>query len=127
VVSAGSTVSKEAVGERFLRAVERQDWAELEACFSADLQFRALIPPGVREGSDATSAAGYFKRWFGDADALVLVAADVRTVEDRLSISYRFRAHEDRWYAIEQTAYCDVGAGRIERMDLLCSGFRPET
>jgi hypothetical protein len=91
------------------------------------VQFRALIPPGVREGSDAASAAVYFKRWFGDADELVLAASNVRAVEDRLSISYRLRAHEDRWYVIEQAAYCDVGEGKIERMDLLCSGFQPET
>jgi hypothetical protein len=116
-----------AVGVGFLQALERQDWEALESCFADDVQFRALVPPGLREGSSAASAAGYLKRWFGDADEIVLVGSEVRTVEDRLSISYRVRAHEDQWYVVEQAAYCDVREGRIQRMDLLCSGFHPET
>jgi len=115
----------ETAGERFLTALRKQDWPELQSCFAANVQFRALVPPGVREGTDAASAAGYLSRWFGDADELILLASDIRQIEDRLSISYRFRVHEDQWYVVEQRAYCDVGEEGIERMDLLCSGFRP--
>jgi hypothetical protein len=79
----------------------------------------------LREGSDAAAAAGYFKRWFGDSDQLVPLGSEVKLVADRLAIRYRFRAHEDQWYVVEQQVYCDVRSGRIERMELLCSGFRP--
>jgi hypothetical protein len=115
-----------ATARAFLAALGNQNWDEIEACFTPDVTFRGLIPPGVREGADASAAAGYFRRWFGDADELILAASDVQEVEDRLSIRYRFRAHEDRWYVIEQHAFCDVRGDRIERIDLLCSGFRPE-
>jgi|SRR5947209_226205 len=127
MVSVLDTVGTTAIGDRFLAALSDQDWEALQNCFAGDTTFRALVPPGLREGADAAAAAGYFRRWFGDADELDLLASDVEQVEDRISIRYRFRAHEDRWYVVEQHAYCDVREGRIERMDLVCSGFRPES
>jgi hypothetical protein len=126
MVSVPETAELEATGAKFLEALRSQDWAELQSCFTVDVQFRALIPPGLREGADAVSAVGYLSRWFGDADELVLVTSALQRVEDRLSISYRFRVHEDQWYVVEQRAYCEVRDGQIERIDLLCSGFHPE-
>lgn len=55
------------------------------------------------------------------------LSADVQLIQDRLAIRYWLRGHEDRWYVGEQQVYCDVRGDLIERMDLLCSGFRPET
>lgn len=127
MTSAADTIAAEAVGAMFLKALRRQDWAALQSCFALNVQFRALTPPGLRGAGDADAAVGYLSRWFGDADQLVLVDSRIETVQDRLSISYRFRAHEDQWYVVEQRAYCNVSEGRIEGMDLLCSGFRPET
>jgi TusA-related sulfurtransferase len=44
----------------------------------------------------------------------------------RLYLAYRIRLHKsDEWQVVEQHAYCTVRDGRIERMDLLCSGFLP--
>ena len=124
--TAGDVGSAAAVGARFVAALARQDWAELESCFAADVAFRALIPRGLREARDSASAAGYLRQWFGDATELHLAASDVPPVQDRLGISYRFRAREDKWYIVEQQAYCDVAEGHVTRMDVLCSGFRPE-
>jgi hypothetical protein len=63
----------------------------------------------------------------GDAHPLLLLDSDVRRMEDRLAIRYRLRGHEDRWYVGEQQVYCEVRDGQNERLDLPCSGFRPET
>lgn len=115
-----------AIGVCFLDALARQDWVGLEACFDVGVHFRALIPPGLREAADRASSVGYLRRWFGDASELQLVSSDIQLLQDRLSISYRFRALEDRWYVVEQRAYCDVTEGQIKRMDLLCSGFHSE-
>lgn len=126
MVSTTDTPTERAVGERFLAALAHRDWDELQSSFADEVRFRALIPPGLREGNDAAAAAGYFRRWFGDADELTLQRSQIELIEGRLSISYRFRAHEDQWYVVEQRGYADIQDGRIERMDLLCSGFRPE-
>lgn len=125
MVSMGDALGVEAVGARFLAGICSQDWAQVESCFAPDARFRALIPSGLREGESA-AAAGYLRQWLGDADQLVLLDSDVRYIQDRLAIRYRLRAHEGQWHVGEQQVYCDVRDGWIERMDLLCSGFRPE-
>ncbi len=70
--------------------------------------------------------ASYIQQWFGKPDQLILLSSDVQPMQDRLHISYRFRAHKDQWYLVEQQGYCFVQDGQIQRMDLVCSGFRPE-
>jgi TusA-related sulfurtransferase len=51
----------------------------------------------------------------------------VDRVADRLSVSYRLRVlGEDGWRRVEQHLVAAVGeGGRMETIDLLCSGFRP--
>lgn len=114
------------IGTVFVAALARQAWSELAACLDDAVQFRALIPSGLRTAEDRISAAYYFQKWFGDADQLVLLSSQVNLFLDRLHLTYRFRAHEDQWYIVEQQAYCTVQDGRIIRINLLCSGFRPE-
>jgi hypothetical protein len=124
MTTADASVGEE-LGERLIGALAGQDWPALEACFDSRVSFRALIPPGLREGEGKAEAGGYLRTWFGDADELVLPESEVQPIEDRLSIRYRFRAHEDAWYVVEQQAYCEVQQGKITKMHLLCSGFRP--
>ena len=116
-----------AVADRFVNALARQAWTELSTCFHETVNFSALIPPGLRTATGRAGATTYLKQWFGDADQLVLVSSNIDTVEDRVHISYRFRAHEDRWYVVEQHLFCTVSDGQIDRMDLVCSGFRPDS
>jgi hypothetical protein len=116
-----------AVGTLFIRALISQDWTALQSCFEDEVQFRALIPSGFREASASDSAASLLSAWFRPADTLILLASEVHSLQDRLALSYRLRLHEDQWYVVEQRAYCDVSDGRIQRMDLVCSGFRPDT
>ena len=115
-----------ATGQALIAALARQAWAELAGRLDEAVKFRALIPGGPRSADERAGAAGYFQKWFGDADQLILLDSDVRPMHDRLHISYRFRAHEDQWYIVEQHIYCIVQNGQIKQMDLLCSGFRPE-
>ncbi len=114
------------VGRDFVAALQHQDWERLAASFDATVRFRGLTPRGLREAGERAAAAHYLQKWFGDADELRLVSSEVELMRDRLHIAYRFRAHEDRWYVVEQHVFCSIEAGRVTRMDLLCSGFLPE-
>ena len=114
------------IGKVFVAALARQAWEELAAYLDDAVRFRALVRGGLRTADDRASAAHRFQKWFGDADQLVLLASEVQPMHDRLHITYRFRAHEDQWYIIEQQAYCTVHDGHIKQIDLLCSGFCPE-
>jgi hypothetical protein len=55
----------------------------------------------------------------------------VGAVGDRLHLRWRLRLRAERlgtgWFIVEQQAYADTGDdGRISRLDLLCTGYRPE-
>ena len=113
-------------GKIFIDALAHQAWERLAVCFDETVQFRALIPSGLKNAESRASAAHYLQKWFGDADQLILLDSSVQPMQDRLHITYRFRAHEDQWYVVEQQVYCVMQDGFIKQADLLCSGFRPE-
>lgn len=116
------------VGEAFLQALANRDFEALQACLRQDVSFRALVPPGIRQASDASGTVNRLRLWFGEADSFEMLRAEIGQVAHRLSITYRIRLHDaDGWQVIEQRLYCDVGDdGRIRTLDLLCSGFLPE-
>ncbi len=114
------------LGRRFVTAVAACDEEALRECFAPDAEFRALIPPGLRERSGAAEAAALFAQWFGDSTELRLLDSSGDRVGDRLHISYRLGGAEDgEEFVVEQQLFCTVSDGKIERADLLCSGFRP--
>jgi ketosteroid isomerase-like protein len=114
------------VGTQLIAAIAAQDGAALAACFAPDAQFRALIPPGLRERTGADDTAALIRSWFADSTALELIDSDAEPIGDRLHVSYRVEGVEDgEPYVVEQHLYCTVAGGKIARADLLCSGFRP--
>jgi tRNA 2-thiouridine synthesizing protein A len=114
--------------EQFLEALGQRDFARIEACFAPDVRFRALVPSGMREAKDPAAVAAYLRHWFGGADEFQVVRAEVGRIAGRIRIAYRLRVcDEDGWQVVEQQAYCDLADEQIARMDLLCSGFQPES
>ena len=72
-----------------------------------------------------------FAGWFGDTEDFDPVEATVGEVGGRLHLHWRLRLRAERlgagWFTVEQQAYADTGdGGRITRLDLLCTGYRPE-
>ena len=114
------------VGEAFLEALEARDYEAARSMLAHDVRFRMLVPSGLMMETDADGTVARFKGWFGDADSFDIEDSKAGEVEGRVAITYRFRLHDaDGWQAIEQHLMIDVGAdGRIEAIDLLCSGFR---
>ena len=116
----------DSLGARLVAGIAAQDAAAIASCFAEDVEFRALTPNGLRERTGAAETAGLVAAWFGDSTELDLVDSHADEVEDRVHISYRFAGAEaGEPYVVEQQLYCVVnGSGKIERVDLLCSGFR---
>ena len=117
------------VGPQLVAAIAAQDAPAIAACFAEDVQLHALMPPGLRERTGATESAALVAGWFADSTELELVGSQTGDVGDRLHISYRFAGVEEgEPYLVEHHLFCIVGeSGRIERADLLCSGFRPRS
>jgi hypothetical protein len=120
------------VGGSFLEALANRDYRLMAQTLSPTVRFRAMLPPGPMDCDGPDSVAEVFGSWFGHADDFELVDAAVGEVGGRLHLSWRLRVRPapfgigDGWHVIEQQAYADAGAV-IESIDLLCSGFRPDT
>ena len=115
------------VGEAFLAALASRDFDQVRQQFHDEVRFRALVPSGIREGANADEATAWLRRWFDDTDEFSLISSSVDRVADRLHVTYRFHLRKNvQWQVIEQHMYCIVNDGKIEVMNLLCSGFRPD-
>jgi hypothetical protein len=128
---ASHEVPQFAVAGAFLEGLAAQDFSRLDDALTADSVLRALLPPGFKEWTGADVIAGQFARWFGDTEDFELVEATVGDVAGRLHLRWRLRLRAERlgngWFTVEQQAYADaVASGRIARLDLLCTGYRPE-
>jgi hypothetical protein len=128
---AATAVPQFALAGSFLEGLAAQDFAQLGGALAAGARLRALLPRGLREWTGAEVIAGQFARWFGDTDDFELVEATVGEVGGRLHLHWRLRLRAERfgagWFTVEQQVYADAAdGGRIVRLDLLCTGYRPE-
>ena len=126
-----SVVPESALAGSFLAGLAAQDFAQLGGALAADACLRALLPSGLWEWAGADAIADRFARWFGDTEDFELVEATVGKVGGRLHLHWRLRLQAERlgpgWFTVEQQAYADTdGGGRIARLDLLCTGYRPD-
>jgi hypothetical protein len=129
--SAATAVPQFALAGSFLEGLAAQDFARLCDALTADVRLRALLPWGLREWAGAEAIADAFACWFGDTEDFELVEATVGEVGGRLHLHWRLRLRAERlgagWFTVEQQTYADTAdGGRIARLDLLCTGYRPE-
>jgi hypothetical protein len=115
----------------FVEGLVAQDFAGLGGALAAGACLRALLPSGLREWAGAEAIVGVFARWFGDTEDFELIEATVGEVGGRLHLHWRLRLRAERlgrgWFTVEQQVYADTDeSGRIARLDLLCTGYRPE-
>lgn len=119
-----------AIAETLLDRFSTGDFDGAAALFDPDVELRALLPDGPQTYNGREEVTGRLKWWFGSGDEVRSVHTEARRVEDRVELSYGFHilnaveGAKPGWHAIEQRAFCDIGR-MIERVDLVCSGFRP--
>ncbi|MGZ6545664.1 MAG: sulfurtransferase TusA family protein [Actinomycetota bacterium] len=116
------------VGNAFVNAVAGRDFEGLQATMADDVRFRLLVPKGPQAQAGAAETVGRFVGWYAEVDELRLESSSVTTVADRLVFAYRLRVLDaGGWRVIEQHVVADVGSdGRLEAIDLLCTGFLPD-
>jgi hypothetical protein len=127
-----SVVPQFALAGSFLEGLAAQDFAQLGGALAAGARLRALLPSGLREWEGAEAIAGRFAGWFGDTHDFDLVEATVGEIGGLLHLHWRLRLRAARlgagWHIVEQQAYADTDdRGRINRLDLLCTGYRRES
>ena len=128
---AATAVPQSTLAGSFLEGLAAQDFTRLGGALADDAQLRALLPSGPREWTGAEVIAGIFARWFGDTQDFEILEAAAGEFGGRLHLHWQVRMRAERlgagWFTVEQQAYADTGdGGRIDRLDLLCTGYRPE-
>jgi len=127
----GSQPARWSIAGMFLEGLTTRDYTRLRATLDPAVRFRALLPGGLSEWHGRTDVTEVFRSWFGNAEHFEIVEATVGEVAGRLQMTWRIRVRPapfdigPGWHLIEQHAFADVSE-RIDALDLVCSGFRPE-
>lgn len=126
-----SSTTRWSVGGLLLEALAARDFDRMTDCFEPAATMRALLPPGLTECEGAPQIVENLRGWFGGAEQFEVLDGTVGEVGGRLHVAGRLRMRptpwgDDAWHVIEQQAYLRADA-RIASIDLLCSGFQPDT
>ena len=115
-------------GRGFIAALVERDFTRLAGTLTPEVRMRALIPPGFVEITGAEAATAKFEAWFGDAEDLGLIRSGSDAVGDRLHVFYRLRVTKPGGVPklVEQHLLCTLDSDRIDGLDLVCTGFRPD-
>lgn len=115
------------VGGQLLDAIAARDYERIETCFADGASLRVLTPGPLRELEGAADAAGRYRFWLEPLDGFELLDGDVEAIADRVRVRYRFRGRDPGkgWQLNEHTGYADIRDGRIRKMNVTCTGFRP--
>jgi hypothetical protein len=115
------------IGQMFIDNQSEKKFEDLAYLFADNILFRALIPSSLVTSNKPSEAAKNFHKWFNTEDPGRYEVLDFNTevMVDCLHIYYKiFRTYKDNSYNVEQHLYCEVEAGKIQKLSLLCSGFR---
>jgi len=115
------------IGKIFIKNLSEKKFENLTYLFSDNILFRALIPSSLVTSNKPVEAASNFKTWFyvDDPGKYEILDSKTEVMVDCLHIYYKiFRTYKDDSYHVEQHLYCEVGAGKIQKLSLICSGFR---
>lgn len=110
----------------FAEAMARGDFDGLARLLSPEVQVRALLPSGLATWSGIPETIDRVESWFGNFITTEAEATTPSLVADCYVASWRLdgaHAGSSR-HVIEQHAVIAVGPAGIERIDLVCSGFR---
>jgi hypothetical protein len=83
---------------------------------------------GPIERRSPSEVATFFHGEFGDATRFDAVSTSTRHMADRIQVSWRFdleRPAGGGRETVEQYLFIKVVQGTILRIDMVCSGFRP--
>lgn len=113
----------------FLSALADRDFELLATCLSPAARARLLLPRGPEELTGRDAIARRFEGWFAPATEFEVLSTAMAEVGTRHRLTWRFHTVRTGrpWEVVEQVAFCNLGEAGIEQIDLLCSGFLPDS
>jgi SnoaL-like protein len=115
--------------QAFVDQLTARNFVELARVLAPDAVARFLLPRGPQETVGADAIAGRFEGWFGSAADFTVLSTRNQNVGGRSLLQWQFRLHREGRTpeVIEQVAFVDSGPDGVYRLDLLCSGFLPDS
>ncbi|MDQ6877949.1 MAG: nuclear transport factor 2 family protein [Candidatus Dormibacteraeota bacterium] len=115
--------------QAFVDHLAARNFEQLAGTLAPDAVARFLLPRGPQETAGADAIARRFEGWFGGAGSFTVLSTVNQQVGRRSMLQWRFSLVRDGQTSeiIEQVAFVDVGPAGIYRLDLLCSGFLPDS
>jgi hypothetical protein len=110
----------------WVEALADRDPARLTELLTEKVRLRALLPGGLVDLSGREALLGEFKRWFDGMESIRIADATAGPFSDRTLLHYELELAKgaERWI-VAQNVVAIVTDGRLERLDLVCTGFRP--
>lgn len=115
------------IGNVFVQDIVEKNFDELAYLLSDNCLFRALIPSSIVTSNEPVKTANVIKKWFnlGESEQYKVVDSQVDFLVDCLHMEYRIAlTYKGTPYQVEQQLYCEVASGKIQKLSLICSGFR---
>ncbi len=114
------------LGEAWIGALVEKDFQRLAGICHPEVRSRLMTPKRIDALESASALTQKVEGWFGKCDAMQTEQFRVAQVGGKLAIFYRLRFEKNgEPYTAEQQLYCSLRDGRIDGLDLLCSGFQP--
>ena len=115
------------LGAAFADALARKAGDRVLDLLHPELDFRAMTPNQVWEAATPEDVVDVLGQWFDETDVIEGVdAVETGAFADRERVGYRLRVrNDDGLHLVEQQAYLSERDGRIGRLRIMCSGFRP--
>lgn len=116
------------VGNALLAAITSGDYTTARQLLADGLLSRMLTPDGLLVDHDGDAAIAHFVGWLGPDGPSQVLVAQASTIRGRAVLRYRLRLLRPRGSRlIEQHLMLDVDGSLVTGIDLLCSGFFPES
>jgi hypothetical protein len=115
------------IGNTFIKHISERNFEYLSYLFSDNILFRALNPYGLVTLNNPYETAHKFKSWFYclTPDKCEILDSRTEVLVDCLHIYYKInKTARGKDYNIEQHLYCEVSGGKIQKLSMVCSGFR---
>jgi hypothetical protein len=115
------------LGNLFIEKMVNKEFEEIQSLLSNRILFRALIPSSLVTSNDPVEVANRFKNWFyvESPEKYEVIDSDVTYLVDCIHIYYKiFETYKGIPYHVEQHLYCEISSGKINKLSLVCSGFR---
>ncbi len=110
----------------WVEALADRDPARLAGVLADGVRLRALLPAGLVDLTGRDALLAEFHRWFDGMDLVQLADATAQPFSDRFLLHYELDvAKDDRRWIVAQSVVSIVRDGRLETLDIVCTGFRP--